>query len=183
MFYLSRAATPAGVEWGGIPSICPSISIIQLICIHKVSQKTLKTQRGPLRVLIKAFPGLPEGYPSSPKGSPGLSKGSPGLSEGSPDLSEGSTARRGFSTPQKAIQASQSALKTSQRALKASQKALQASQKALKAHGKWTNGQNFSPFYRTLSPTGAAAQKPPFLCNFSIPTKSRFCFYFFFAYR
>ena len=24
----------------------------------------------------------------------------------------------------------------------------------------WTDGRNFSPFYRTLSPIGAAAQKP-----------------------
>ena len=69
------------------------------------------------------------------------------------------------------LRASWRALRASWKGLRANQKGLRASQKGLRASqggtyvctdvwtNRWTYVQNFSPFYKTLSPLGAAAQK------------------------
>ena len=52
--------------------------------------------------------------------------------------------------------ASWKGLRASWRGLRASQRCLRASQRGM---DRWTNKQNFSPFYRSLSLFGVAAQK------------------------
>ena len=72
---------------------------------------------------------------------------------------------RGLIACQRGLRAYQRSSRACQRGLRACQRGLRAYQRGLRAcqEARWgdvrTDGQNFFPFYRTLSPVGAAAQK------------------------
>ena len=81
------------------------------------------------------------------------------------------TCQRGLRACQRSLRAFQMGLRACKRDLRACQMGLRACQRDLRAsqeaQGGWmdqhtdgrTDGWTFSPFYRTLSPVGAAAQK------------------------
>ena len=77
--------------------------------------------------------GQPEGSEGLPEWPEGLPEGSEGLSEGSEGLPEGP---EGLPERPKGLPSTRGG-----------------------GMDRWMNKQNFSPFYRTLSPVGAAAQK------------------------